>query len=140
MDTPEENKALILRAYEEIWSRGNLSVIDDIVASDCEAYSPQNPEEPVDIEAAHKSVAAVRHAFPDLVRTAEEMIAEADKVVVRSRMRGTHLGEFNGVPSTGARVELYAITIYRIEKGKIAYEWTISDSAGLMQRLEAALK
>lgn len=63
MSTPEENKALILRAYDEIWSRGNLDAIDEIVSADCEAYSPQNPTEPMGIEAARQGVAAARSAF-----------------------------------------------------------------------------
>lgn len=137
MSGPEENKALILRAYDEIWSRGNLNAIDEIVSADCEVYSPQNPTEPIGIEAAHQGVAAARNAFPDLLRTAEEMVAEGDKVVVRSKVTGTHQGEFQGIAPTGKAIEFYAFTTYGIQDGKIAYEWTMTDSLGLMQQLEA---
>ena len=137
-DRFSENKALILRAYEEIWNQGNLDSIDEIVAPDCRAYSPQNPNDPVSIEAAREEVAAARAAFPDLTRTAEELVAEGDRVTVRFRITSTQRGEFCGLPPTGKEIELYAITVYGIENGKIAYEWTISDSLGLMQQLGAS--
>lgn len=101
LTTIEENKALILRAYEEIWNQGNLDVIEEIVSPDCEAYSPQNPSEPVGFESAREGVTAARNAFPDLTRTAEEMVAEGGRVMVRSRVTGTHRGEFLGMPPTG---------------------------------------
>lgn len=109
--------------------------MDEIISPDCEAYSPQNPDEPVGFEAARKGVTAARNAFPDLTRTAEDMVAEEDKVVVRSRVTGTHQGEFQGIPPTGKKVEFYAMTVYGIEDGKIAYEWTMTDSLGLMRQL-----
>ena len=63
------------------------------------------------------------------------MVAEEDKVVVRSKVTGTHQGEFQGVAPTGKEVEFYAFTAYGIEDGKIAYEWTMTDSMGLVQQL-----
>lgn len=135
MTTIEENKTLTLRAYEEIWNRGNLDAMDEIISPNCKAYSPQNPNEPVGLESAREGVTAARNAFPNLTRTAEEMVAEEDKVMVRSRITGTHQGEFRSIPPTGKEVEFYAMTIYGIEGGKIAYEWTMTDSLGLMQQL-----
>ena len=64
MSKAEENKALILRAYEEIWNQGDLDAIEEIVSPECVAYSPQNPDAPVGIEAAREGVAAARDAFP----------------------------------------------------------------------------
>lgn len=137
MSNPEENRALILRAYEEIWSQGNLDAVDEIVSPECEVYSPRNPEDPAGIEEARLAIAATRSAFPDLVRTAEEMVAEGDKVVVRSRITGTHQGDFQGMAPTGKEIDFYAFTIYGIRDGRIAYEWTMMDSLGLMQQLDS---
>jgi len=40
-------------------------------------------------------------AFPDLSHTVEDSIASGDKVVVRFTLRGTHTGEFMGIPGHG---------------------------------------
>jgi predicted ester cyclase len=63
------------------------------------------------------------------------MIAEADKVVIRSLFRGTHQGEFFGVPPTGKQVETPVIVIYQVAGDKIAQFWMQADVMGLMQQL-----
>ena len=48
----------------------------------------------------------LRAAFPDAVVTIEDMVAEDDRVAARWTMRGTHTGEFNGIPATGRPVTM----------------------------------
>ena len=43
----------------------------------------------------------MRRAFPDLQAHIEDIVAAEDKVAVRLRFRGTHRGEFLGIPATG---------------------------------------
>ncbi len=78
----------------------------------------------------------LRAAFPDLRLTVEEMVSEGDKVSVRCTARGTHQGEFWGVPPTGSRVAWEVISIVRLAGGKIAERWSQSDVAGLRQQLD----
>src|SRR6476619_4646877 len=56
-------------------------------------------------------------AFPAYDLIADDMISEGDKVVVRATMRGTHRGEFNGIPATGKTVTVSLMLIYRLSKG-----------------------
>ncbi|MEZ4672917.1 MAG: ester cyclase [Caldilineaceae bacterium] len=42
---------------------------------------------------------------------ADDLLAEADKVVVRW-VRGTHEGDFMGIPATGKAVDVPGIIIY----------------------------
>jgi predicted ester cyclase len=42
-----------------------------------------------------------------------------------------------GVPPTGKQIEVEAISVFRIEDGKIAEEWTVWDALGLLQQVEA---
>jgi predicted ester cyclase len=76
-----------------------------------------------------------RDAFPDLRFTAEDIIAEGDKVAARYTMRGTHQGEFMGVAPTGNRIEVTGIDIVRFEGGKMVEHWANSDELGMMQQL-----
>ena len=65
------------------------------------------------------------------------MIAEGDKVVTRFTMRGTHQGEFMGIPSTGKHVSVTGIGIDRIKDGNFVESWMNEDNLGLMQQLGA---
>jgi steroid delta-isomerase-like uncharacterized protein len=70
--------------------------------------------------------------------TVEDLIAEGDKVVGRWTFRGTHRGDFMGIPPTGKKVSIMGIAIYRIARGKIAEAWVAWDAMGLMHQLGVA--
>jgi predicted ester cyclase len=40
-----------------------------------------------------------------------------------------------GIPPTGARIEVEALTVLRIENGRIAENWTVWDTLGLLRQL-----
>ncbi len=56
---------------------------------------------------------AVRHHVE-----ADDLVAEGDKVAVRSHFTGTHTGEFQGVPPTGKHVKVDSFDMFRIAGGK----------------------
>ena len=74
-------------------------------------------------------------AFPDLHVTIEDVVAEGDRVVVRTTYTGTHQADLQGIPATGKTVSESAITIFRLANGKIAEGWLVADNLGLMQQL-----
>ena len=80
-------------------------------------------------------VSAFRVAFPDLHATVEDQIAEEGKAAMRFTARGTHKGEFQGIPPTGKQVTLSGIDIQRIVDGKIVENWVSLDALGLLQQL-----
>lgn len=77
----------------------------------------------------------MRRGFPDLQAHVEEMFGSGDRVAVRLTFRGTHSGEFEGIPASGRAVEYTSIEIYRIASGLIAEEWICSDMATLMRQI-----
>jgi steroid delta-isomerase-like uncharacterized protein len=77
----------------------------------------------------------LRQAFPDLQITVEDQIAEGDKVATRWRGRGTHQGDFLGIPSTGRPMEIAGITIFRLADGKIVESWGNPDNLGMLVQL-----
>jgi steroid delta-isomerase-like uncharacterized protein len=77
-------------------------------------------------------------AFPDLSATIHEQIAEGDKVWTRKTIHGTQLGPFMGAPPTGKSIVVEVMDVFRIENGKIAEHWGVSDMLGLMQQIGAA--
>src|SRR5215212_9215909 len=85
----EENKALVRRQEEELFSGGNLDVADEIYAPDYVGHDPSNPEDVRGLQAAKQAAADYRHACPALRVSVEDLIAEGDRVAARLRFRGT---------------------------------------------------
>ena len=77
----------------------------------------------------------MKHAFPDLQAHIEDIVTAEDKVAVRLRFRGTHRGEFLGIPATGRTINYVSHEFYRIADGLIAEEWICSDMATLLRQL-----
>jgi predicted ester cyclase len=118
----EANKQLIRRYYQE-WNSGNLDVIDELFADSRVAAG------------VRRGCGAYLAAFPDLHASIEEMVAEGDKVAVRSTMTGTQDGEIKGIAPTGRQVSMDSAEIYRIKDGKFVAYWCQADVAGLMRQL-----
>ena len=76
-------------------------------------------------------------AFPDLRHAVEDQVAEGNTVVNRLLVRGTHRGEFQGIPPTGRAVEIAAITVQRFADGKLVEMHLLVDTLGLLQQLGA---
>ena len=133
----EENKALARRYVEEAINKGNLAVIDELTAADYVEHSPFPGQAP-GIEGEKQLISMLRAAFPDLHSTIEDLIAEGDKVVLRATARGTHKGEFMGIPPTGKQVTVTEIHIIRFVGGKGVEHWGEVDMMGMMQQLGVA--
>jgi len=73
--------------------------------------------------------------FPRYEIFADEITAEANRVVVRARVKGTHEGELNGIPPTHKQIEFPFAIGYEIENNKIIHHWLIADQALLMEQL-----
>lgn len=110
-------------------------MLDEIVSPDYMNHSPAIPGLPPGPEGLKPIVAGFRHAFPDLQYTIDDLIADGDKVVTRWTLRGTHLGEFMGMPPTSRPINVAGIQVERIVDGKIKEHWRQSDDLGLMRQL-----
>jgi steroid delta-isomerase-like uncharacterized protein len=133
--TVEENKAVVRRFNEGIkqfFQTGDLSALDETCAPD---FVHHGPGMPPDLAGFKQMAPMFRAAFPDLEAVTEDLIAEGDRVVDRITVRGTHQGDFMGIPPSGQRFEMQEIHIARIVDGKIAERWTMVDMAGLLQQL-----
>ncbi len=133
--TTEENKAISRRVGEETSNGGDLDLADELYAPDYVLHDPSLPEDLHGPEGLKRYVAMTRAAFPDARVTVEDQVAEGDKVVDRWTARGTHTGEFMGIPPTGRRIEVSGVTISRFAGGKIAEDWYQGDDLGMMRQL-----
>jgi steroid delta-isomerase-like uncharacterized protein len=132
----DQNKRVVRRLYDELFSKWNLAVIDELIAPDFIGHElpPGMPRGP---EGIRQFYAGIRAGLPDLKLTVEDMIAEGDRVVVRWRGRATHQGEFLGIPRTDKPVSITGIAIYRVSKGKVVERWVEVDLLGATGQLRA---
>ena len=95
-----ENKATARRVPDEVFSQGNLSVVDELFAPDYVLHDPGILREELRGLEAFKEqwVSMFRTAFPDLRIVIEDQVAEGDKVATRYTGTGTHQGELMGSP------------------------------------------
>jgi steroid delta-isomerase-like uncharacterized protein len=75
------------------------------------------------------------HAAFSIELTAEQMIAEDDRVAVRYTERGTFVAPFRGQPPTGRSFELVAMEWFLVKDGKIHRRWGVRDAASQARQL-----
>jgi len=128
----EDNKAHVRRGFEAV-NQKNLAVFDELLTPDVVFHSASTTMQ--GLEAYKQLLSVYLTAFPDLQFTIEDMIAEGDTVVVRYTTRGTHQGNFRGIPPTGKQVSGTGMFIDRLVNGKAVEQWINGDDLGLLQQL-----
>jgi steroid delta-isomerase-like uncharacterized protein len=129
-----EDKAVVLRHHEEIWSKGNLDAIDAVYAPEFVGHHPGAPDW-IGPESVKLIVRTMRNAFPDFTETIEDVVAEGDRVVSRFTSTGTHLGALRGLAPTGRRMSMAEMAVFRIARGRIVEKWGLFDRLGMVQQL-----
>ena len=130
----DDNKRLVEHAFARLFNRGELALADELVSADFLNHDAP-PEAPRGPAGLRFMVTMLRTAFPDIHYETEELIAEGDKVVARTTMRGTHLGPYMGIPPTGRRFEQQQIHILRFADGKAVEHRAVRDDLGMLQQL-----
>ena len=132
----EENKAVI-RRWIEAYNERDLQSEAEVLASNYVAHVPTAPGPLEGLEAWRQFSGSFAEAFPDLRLTVQDIAAEGDTVAARVDFRGTHRGEFQGIPPTGKEVAFTSIEVNRVRDGKVEEHWVELDLLGLMQQLGA---
>jgi steroid delta-isomerase-like uncharacterized protein len=129
----EQNKAIVYRYFEEIWNKGNLAAIEELVAANAVGHVAGQLVQ--GRETLKQRVTLGRSIYSDLSFTIEDEIVNGAKVAVRWTHRGRHTGEFMGAAPTGKLVTVTGINIFRLAAGKIEEIWVNSDDLGEMRQL-----
>jgi len=105
-----KNEAIIERNLEEIWNKGNLDVIDEIISTDYVRHLTDGTEVH-GRDGYRKHVLDYRNAIPDFYCIMDRMISKGDYVVVIYSWKGTH--------TSGKRVSGKSMIIHRLAGGKM---------------------
>jgi predicted ester cyclase len=118
----EDNKALVRRYFDERWNRGNLAVIDELVA-------------PRDIEGGKAYMEFMQTAFGDHQMEILDLLGDGDQVAVHLVFTGTHQGEYLGLAGTGKRITIHGMALLRIADGKIVEDVAYADNVETLKQL-----
>lgn len=132
MTEQEKNRALVLRLIEEGFNKGDLSVVDELVAVDHKDHQRGNSS---GSDGVKEVITTLRTWFPDFNMTVGDTAAVGDMVWARFTARGTNLGSVMGRPPTRKKMNIDVIDIVRFEGGKMVEHWGVPDQLGMMIQL-----
>jgi predicted ester cyclase len=128
-----ENRELLARYVAEVWDAADPDAVRRFAGP---GYRRHTSAGPLDIDAQVQRLVALRAAFPDMTLTIDDVVVEGDRVAFRGTLRGTHRGEFLGVPATGRTVAVAIMDIIRVEGGLIVEHWGGPDLYDLTCQLD----
>jgi predicted ester cyclase len=134
-----ENKILVRRYFED--APKNPDVCNEIFSPVFKFHTIQHAS--ITAQVVESSPQSEKAAYewlrsvwsPDWHMSVDEIMAENDRVMVRWTFYGIQQGEYSGLPPTKKPVTYSGINIFRIDEGKIAEIWDISDRLWLWQQL-----
>ena len=129
----EANKTAMKQFFQRVYNEGDVAFLDQLAASDFVSHDRGNPTH--DRDGVKQIVGAIKAAFPDVQFTADDVLAEGDRVAARFTMRGTQQGEFMGIPATNKAIVVTGIDIVRFDNGKAVEHWHEWSGMELLQQL-----
>ena len=127
------NEAVVRRFYEQMNNERKNELAAELFTDDHEMHDPQvpagkGPQGMADVVSTYQTGVDGHWGI-------EEIFSAGDRVVVRWVGTGTHVAEVNGIPATGKKIRVDAITIHRMRDGKIAESWEVWDTLGFLQQI-----
>jgi len=130
----EAAKAVVRRNTEEVQSRGNFDVFEEIFADDFLDHTPQ-PNRSPDKDGARSLYHALRAAFPDFHADIHWQAADGNLVTTYKTYHGTHQGEFLGVAPTGRKIRFETVDAMRVRNGRIVEHWGVANLYSVLGQL-----
>jgi len=130
----DENKAVVRRFIDQIFDKGNVSAVDELVSDDFVPHTWPSVTGKEDFKA---TVERMAKAVRDPHHTVEDMVAEGDRVSVRLTSHAVQNGDVMGVPAAGREYTIAEQHIFRVVDGKVVEHWHVADMLGMMQQIGA---
>ena len=130
----EKNIKMYSNVWDEIINNGKLDLFND-TNFDPNITLIMSPENVVGIEATKDFYANYLTGFSNIEFTIVDVFGQGDKIVKHWNFKGTHSGDFFGIPPTGKSVDLDGTTLVKMKDGKIAEEQDFMDNMLFMQQL-----
>lgn len=132
----DDLKALGQRFYDEVFNKGNLDFIDEMLTEDFVEHE-EMPGMGNDKAGVMQWFTLLREAFPDMSIEVLAMAADGDQLLAHAIMRATHQGEFMGLAASGRSVEVAIFDRLRFRDGRCVDHWGVTDTMAMMEQLGA---
>lgn len=130
-------KNLVIDYYKRMDSlKGDFSEMNDVFNENMKFHFPGIPT-PMNVEEFQGPAQGIYEGFPDFHHIIEDFVIDQNKIACRLNITGTHTGSFQGIPPTNKSIAINAITIFKIENGKLSEHWISVDMLGLMGQIGA---
>ena len=127
-----------LKMYETVW--------DDIINKrEIDKINETNFDNNITLITAPENVVGIQGfkayyqnyltGFSDVTFTIVDVFGQGDKIVKHWNFKGTHSGEFFGIPASGKKVDIDGVTLVKMKDGKIAQEQDFLDNLSFYQQL-----
>ena len=127
-----------LAKYENIWNSflsGDTSVANENnFQKDVVVVTAQG--DIVGIEAVKDFYMNYLNGFSDIEFTILDAFGQGERIVKHWNFKGTHTGDFFGIPATGNKLDLSGTTLVTMKDGKIAKEQDFFDMQSLILQLQ----
>lgn len=133
--TPEQ---IVKKFFEEVRSGNNPDYATELMADHVLAHQVISEEESTVLRTPTDYADHVKEmveAYGDFSLEIQEFMVQGNKVYVRWKQVGTHVGEVDGFQPTSLPVIEIASAVYRIEEEKIVEYWIQIDRAGIEKQL-----
>lgn len=136
----QANKVVVGKVYDDGFTQMRYDVADEVMAPDYVDHPPARffSVERAGADSLREDLKVFHQGFPDLVCTADDMVAEGDLVACRGTWQGTHDGDFFTIKRTGKPFKVSGINFFRLRDGRIAERWGLFDALSMMQQLGLA--
>jgi steroid delta-isomerase-like uncharacterized protein len=131
------NAAIASQWFEQFWNQKKFDTIEKLVAPDCRLHGHADHDAVIGMAEFREFAQALQAAFPDIHIDVEDTISEGDRTVVRWVSRGTHRGDFMGIPPSGKKILVRGVSVIRFADGKIVESWDNWDKLGMLQAVGA---
>lgn len=134
------NKQLVdnLKMYTPLWddivNKGEIDLINE-TNFDKNITLVASPENIVGIEGFKDYYKNFLTGFSNISFTVVDAFGQGDKIVKHWNFKGTHTGNFFGIPATNKEVNVDGVTLVKMKDGKIAQEQDFMDNLEFMQQL-----
>lgn len=120
--------------WDEIMNKGKLDMFNDTYFTD-DVVMHASPSDVIGIDSAREYYANFLTGFSDIQFAIRDIFGQGDKIVKYWNFKGTHAGDFFGIPATGKTVSLDGTTLVKMSNGKIAEERDFYDNYDFLNQL-----